>query len=368
VHCSIVPPYLLRRIARVAPEGLQPAAEAARRALVRTAGLNRTRRAKVQLLSAAPVLPGAVELPGQADGPGPSTWPGQAPELAPERLVSDAQHAARLPGRRVRGEGDPAGGDPAVDEAYDGLGSTFALFARAYGRNSLDDAGEVLRATVHYGQDYDNAFWNGTRMVLGDGDGQIFRRFTGSLSVIGHELTHGVTQYTANLAYQGQSGALNESVSDVFAALVEQYSRGQTAAEASWLIGEGLFTGRVNGVALRSLKDPGTAYDDEVIGKDPQPGSMDGYVRTADDNGGVHVNSGIPNRAFALLALRLGGYAWERAGLIWYDALTGSEVGTQTDFAGFARATESAAVKRYGRESEEHAALAAAWAQVGIMD
>ncbi|MFD1213235.1 M4 family metallopeptidase [Arthrobacter sp. GCM10027362] len=369
MHCSIVPPYLLRQIARLEPESLRPAAEAARRALIRTAGLNRTRQAKAQLLAAVYPAPGAQGV-GQVPGPGPEPerGPDAWPDLAPDRQINDAQHAERLPGKRARSEGGPPVADPAVNEAYDGLGATFDLFAHAYGRNSLDDAGEVLRATVHYGQDYDNAFWNGTRMVFGDGDGQIFRRFTGSLSVIGHELTHGVTQYTANFAYQGQSGALNESVSDVFACLVEQYALRQTAQEAGWLIGEGLFTDRVNGVALRSLKEPGTAYDDDVIGKDPQPGTMAGYVDTTDDNGGVHINSGIPNRAFVLLALRLGGHAWERAGLIWYDALTGPEVGPRTDFAGFARATESAAVKRYGRESEEHAALAAAWAEVGLKD
>ncbi|NKX50925.1 M4 family metallopeptidase, partial [Arthrobacter deserti] len=205
MHCSIVPPSLLRRIARRERGGLQPAADAARRALVRTAGLDRSRQAKVRQLSARP------------GAPAPRAWR----ELVPERQVSDAGHTERLPGKRVRDEGGPAVADPADNEAYDGPGATFDLFARAYGRNSLDDAGEALRATVHYGRDYDNAFWNGTRMVFGVGDGQIFPRFTGSLSVIGHELTHGVIQYAANFAYQGQSGALNESVSDVFACLVE---------------------------------------------------------------------------------------------------------------------------------------------------
>src|SRR5690606_37493232 len=156
-------------------------------------------------------------------------------------------------------------------------------------------------------------------MVFGDGDGEIFRRFTSSLSVVGHELTHGVTQYTSNLVYRGQSGTLNESVSDVFGALVEQFSAGQRTETASWLIGEGLFTDQVEGRALRSLKAPGTAYDDDILGADPQPDHMDGYITTDDDNGGVHLNSGIPNRAFYLVADSVGGHAWERAGRIWYD-------------------------------------------------
>src|SRR5690606_30719624 len=136
-----------------------------------------------------------------------------------------------------RREGQPASGDVAVDEAYDGLGATFDLYSEVFGRNSIDGAGLRLRASVHYGRLYDNAFWDGERMVFGDGDGEVFGRFPRSLSVIGHGLTHGVTQFASGLVYRGQSGALNESVSDVFGALVEQYARGQTSEQAGWLIG-----------------------------------------------------------------------------------------------------------------------------------
>ena len=133
-------------------------------------------------------------------------------------------------------------------------------------------------ATVHYGVDYDNAFWDGSQMVYGDGDQQLFKTFTGPLDVTGHELTHGVTQYSGGLDYKGQSGALNESMSDVFGSLVKQYHLGQTADQADWLIGQGMFTDAVHGVALRSMKAPGTAYDDPTLGKDPQPGQMADYV------------------------------------------------------------------------------------------
>jgi Zn-dependent metalloprotease len=185
------------------------------------------------------------------------------------------------------------------------------------------------------------------------------------LSVIGHELCHGVTQHTADLAYEGQSGALNESVSDVFGVLVEQHSRGQSAAEASWLIGEGLFTDQVEGNALRSMKAPGTAYDDDVLGKDPQPATMADYVDTADDNGGVHLNSGIPNHAFYLVATALGGNAWDAAGHIWYDTITGGLSSTAT-FADFAAATATAAVARFGDDSLEHRAVLEGWSTVGL--
>jgi Zn-dependent metalloprotease len=202
-------------------------------------------------------------------------------------------------------------------------------------------------------------------MVFGDGDNEIFRRMTASVSVIGHELAHGVTQFTAGLEYQGQSGALNESISDVFGALVEQYARLQTADEATWLIGYGLFTDAVEGNAIRSMKAPGTAYDDDVLGKDPQPDHMDGYITTRDDNGGVHLNSGIPNRAFYLTASAMGGNAWDEAGHIWYDTLTGG-LSSTADFASFARATTDAAAARFGTGSTEHDAVTAAWHTVGV--
>src|SRR5438045_1918371 len=128
-------------------------------------------------------------------------------------------------------------------------------------------------------------------MVCGDGDGALFNRFTIALDVIAHELTHGVTQTEAQLEYRGQSGALNESMSDVFGSLVKQWAGNQTARQADWLIGAGLFTPTVKGAAIRSMKAPGTAYDDPVLGADPQPADMANYVTTRADNGGVHINS-----------------------------------------------------------------------------
>jgi Zn-dependent metalloprotease len=281
--------------------------------------------------------------------------------------VSDAGGAETLPGTRVRGEGGPATGDPATDEAYDGLGATWELFHAAYGRDSLDDRGLPLLATVHYGQDYDNAFWDGTQMVFGDGDGEVFNRFTIAVDVIGHELAHGVTELTAGLAYRGQSGALNESISDVFGSLVRQRAAGQSADEADWLIGAGLFTDQVHGVALRSMQAPGTAYDDPQLGKDPQPATMDGYVETTDDNGGVHINSGIPNHAFYLAATAIGGPAWEVAGQVWFDVLTGPGIAADCDFATFAGLTVAAAESRYAVGSRQARAVREAWEQVGVL-
>ena len=237
------------------------------------------------------------------------------------RTIFDAENGETLPGTVVRYEGGKSNrgktGGKTVSEAYDYSGLTYKFYDDIFDRNSIDTKGMRLDSTVHYGEGYNNAFWNGTQMVYGDGDGEIFQRFTKSLDVIGHELTHGVTQYEAGLEYEGQSGALNESFSDIFGSMIKQYREKQTADKADWLIGAGLFTSKVKGMALRSLKEPGTAYDDPTIGKDPQPAHMKDYVKTSDDNGGVHINSGIPNRAFYLAAIELGGHSWDKAGQIW---------------------------------------------------
>jgi Zn-dependent metalloprotease len=282
-----------------------------------------------------------------------------------QRTIYDARGRTSLPGRIVRTEGEPATKDRAVDEAYSGSGSTYDLFFKVYGRNSIDERGMRLDSTVHYGRQYDNAFWNGQQMVYGDGDGELFRRFTIAVDVIGHELTHGVTQFEANLDYEGEPGALNESFSDVFGSLVKQYRRRQTAEEADWLIGKGLFTRRVKGQALRSLKEPGTAYDDPILGKDPQPGHMRDYVKTDEDNGGVHINSGIPNRAFYETAIRIGGRAWERAGRIWYVTLR-DRLRPRSTFRDAARLTVATARELFGKGSLEERAVREGWKEVGL--
>ena len=288
-----------------------------------------------------------------------------------QRIVYDAENGNQLPGKVARQEGEPPVSDVAVNEAYDGSGVTYDMFYDVYGRNSIDNNGLRLDSTVHYQKGYDNAFWNGQQMVYGDGDEdlpeeqRLFNRFTAALDVIGHELTHGVTQFEAGLVYWDQSGALNESMSDVFGSLVKQYQRQETADQANWIIGEGLFTSNVNGVGIRSMKAPGTAYDDPVLGKDPQPGHMDDYVKTIEDNGGVHINSGIPNHAFYIISVELGGYAWEKAGRIWYKTLT-EKLAERATFQQAADLTFEAAGELYGASSLEQQAVQKGWAEVGI--
>lgn len=283
-----------------------------------------------------------------------------------QRIIFTANNRQRLPGNRVRSEGDPPTGDPAVDEAYDFMGDTYDFYLDVFGRNSIDDAGMPLKGTVHYSRDYDNAFWDGRRMVYGDGDGDEFLRFTRSIDVIGHELTHGVIEFEAGLIYWSQPGALNESIADVFGSMVKQFTLNQNVDQADWIIGAGLFTPRVNGVGLRSLAAPGTAYDDPVLGKDDQPSHMRDYVRGLEDDGGVHTNSGIPNHAFYLASKKIGGYAWKTTGLIWYTTLQSPLLRKAPSFSNFARLTILTAQQLFPGGVEPKA-VREGWAEVGVI-
>ncbi len=345
-RCSIVPPHMLKEIAE---KGSQRQRDWALRTLAAT------EQFRGQRLAAADIE--ALARPMRV--------------AAKQRTIYDAENGSGLPGRQVRAEGDPPTNDPAADEAYDGSGATYDLFRDVYDRNSIDNRGLRLDSTVHYEQGYDNAFWNGQQMVYGDGDEdlpeaeRLFNRFTIAIDVIGHELTHGVTQYEARLRYWEQPGALNESFSDVFGSLVKQRSLGQTAADADWIIGQGLLTENVNGQGLRSMKAPGTAYDDPVLGKDPQPGHMRDYKDVDYDNGGVHINSGIPNRAFYIVATEIGGFAWEKAGQIWYVTLRDKLRGN-SNFQDAARLTFQTAGELYGDGSLEQQAVRKGWEEVGL--
>lgn len=289
----------------------------------------------------------------------------QRPERSGDRQrVHDAGHQYRLPGRQVL-PGEFRGGDVQVTEAWDGSGATYAFFERVFGRRSIDGLGMRIDSTVHYGTGFENAMWNGRQMVYGDGDGQVFTRFTASVDVIAHELAHGVTQHTAALGYTGQTGALNEHISDIIGIMVRQYTLGQSAEESDWRIGAELFGPAVRGSAIRSLALPGSAYDDPILGRDPQPSHMRGYVHTAEDNGGVHINSGILNYAFYLAAMAIGGKTWEVLGKIWYAVLT-EQLTADAGFDEFARATVETAAELFGFGSDIQHQVAQAWADVGL--
>jgi Zn-dependent metalloprotease len=347
LHC-IIPPYILEHMA-LSGQGVPSA------------------RAIVNLASSSAFV--ASRLSARAM---PNLLAVQSPDGVRHRKVYDAQGTDSLPGILKRAEGDGPTGDPALDEAFDGSGDVYDFYQELFGRNSLDDAGMTLVSTVHVGEvgfdgDYvplSNAYWNGSQMAYGDGDGVVFKRFTGSLEVIGHELTHGVQAFTSNLRYQGQSGALNEHFADVFGILVRQWKDGTGARESSWLVGRELLVPAPTRRGIRDMENPGTAYNnDPDLGDDPQPASMADLYTGPKDRSGVHINSGIPNRAFVLAAKALGGNAWEVAGRIWYETLL--RLPADCQFEECARTSvQVAADPRFGSAARE--AVRTAWNTVGI--
>jgi Zn-dependent metalloprotease len=353
--CSILPPYIVKHMRTSGDERLERIAETMQDIMQR---LRERRQERFSAIAPQILAPSPTPL---------------------ERTIFDCGKTNQLPGRRVFGEGESLPADPAAKEAYTYCGVTWKFYRDVFKRYSVDNRGLPLKSSVHYQEGpngLDNAFWDGSQMIYGDGDAIVFGRFTQSLDVIGHELTHGVTQNTAALAYAGQSGALNEHFSDVFGILVRQWQGAANGdahqsdpGSADWIIGKELFLPGVKGVGLRSMSNPGSAYDDPRIGKDPQPKHMSGYVQlenTPDqDNGGVHFNSGIPNYAFYLAAKAIGGPAWETTGSIWYITLT-ERLRADADFAKCATETISVARDHYGDAIAQK--VAAAWASVGVQD
>jgi Zn-dependent metalloprotease len=344
--CFILPTHVLLDMADAGALDLREAVEAA----VAAAGMRERRVAVTALVQSlglnADLMPMA---------------------FAENKSVHDAQHGTLLPGVVRRRQNDGPHADKAVNDAFDNADKTYDFYRDVLDRHSVDGNGANLVSTVHYRSGFDNAFWEGTQMVYGDGSGKIFK--VGSLSadtsVVAHEITHGVIEFTAGLVYSKQSGALNESWADVFGSVIKQHTLGQTADQADWLIGEGILGTQLQGEALRSMKKPGTAHN-----FDRQPGHMDDFVDLPDDgnprndNGGVHINSGIPNKAFFLVATGIGGQSWDKPAKIWYDALA-TRLRRNSQFRDAAAATVASADKLYGQH--EAGVVRSAWQEVGVL-
>ncbi|KAF6824555.1 hypothetical protein CMUS01_10187 [Colletotrichum musicola] len=289
-------------------------------------------------------------------------------EANTRREIYDAKNTEnerQLPGQVVRTEGQEEVEDKAVNDAYDNIGRVLQMYKDKFDWVSIDNKNKDVVSSVHFGKQYENAFWDPERMqmVFGDG-GEFLNNFTGTIDVIGHELTHAVTEYTSPLEYRGMSGALNEHVSDVFGIIAKQIAENENAEEADWLVGEGCIMPGVKGIALRSMKEPGTAYNDPRFGKDPQPNHFDDYVPTFEDNGGVHIYSGIPNKAFYLAAKAFGGYSYEKAGPIWWETMGSGQIPPRCTFIQFADVTVEVAEQLFGQEAAN--IVRTAWDEVGV--
>lgn len=298
--CTYIPPHVLGSVARRGDPEVRERA----RTSVQQAKRSRGRRAfrPIDMDAFLAGIASAAAPPAGTSG----------------REVWDSQTTWGQQVDLVRGESDPATGDPDTDMVYEFAGIVRDYVQKELNRNSIDNLGMNLVLNVHFGTNYMNAFWDGDEMTFGDGDGVIFTSFARSLDVTAHELGHGITQFTANLDYFSQSGALNEHFSDVLGSAITQSHLGQDAGHADWLIGNEIMGPTLYGEALRSMKAPGSAYDNALLGKDPQPSHMNDYYAGPADNQGVHINSGIPNRAFYLVAMSIGTNAATR---VWYHAL-----------------------------------------------
>ncbi|MCC6679057.1 MAG: M4 family metallopeptidase [Phycisphaerales bacterium] len=357
IHC-IIPPYMVDKLTRSKDADV-------RRAALETIAVSASTRTSRQFLSAS--MPGAMSFMGFASAAG-------VVKKGKQRFVyvldNREPNFMTLPGRLAWKEGDARHADPAVYEAYTYAGHTFDFFNKIFRRISLDGRGMPLISTVHAGHSFNNAFWNGRQMVYGDGDGAVFTRFTRSIDVVGHELTHGVVQFTSALEYHDEPGALNEHFADVFGVLVRQWKKGQKNPKtADWLIGADLIVQAPTRRALRSMDDPGSAFaNDPDLGDDPQPKHYSHRFQGPNDEfhdwGGVHINSGIPNHAFYLTATALSGPAWGKAGQIWYQAM--QNLLPESQFIDCAQQTHTIACGQFGENSPEQQAVGDAWSAVGI--
>ena len=280
---------------------------------------------------------------------------GAAPP-APKITVFDCKHGTTLPGVPVAAPGK----DATSERAFAETAAVAAFYEQLFGRNSVDDAGKTLMSSVHFSVDYNNAFWNGTQMVYGDGDGNIFVDFTKASDVIGHELTHGVTQFSAQLEYSDEPGGLNESVSDVFGSMFKQWRKGQTVDKADWLIGKEIIGRGAKARGFECLRDMSNPAAKHCLA--PQPTRFSEFRPGMDP----HESSGIPNLAFYNAAVAIGGYSWQKAGQIWYKALTGFGPQPNMTMKAFAQKTRKVAKTLFPRDTSTMAAVDRAWKAVGL--
>ena len=254
--------------------------------------------------------------------------------------------------------------NPTGVQAHFGAEKTYKYYSQKYGRNSYNNTGGVIKSYVSYSSNYVNAFWDGSRMTYGDGDGTNYGPLV-SLDICGHEITHGVTEYSANLVYSYQSGALNESFSDIFGESIEKFASGTN----DWLMGDDIGAGGSGG-ALRSMSNP-NAFGDP----DTYQGTY--WYSGSGDSGGVHTNSGVQNFWFYVLSVgksgtndkgdsyNVTGIGMDKAGAIAYRNLT-VYLNSNSQYSDARNGAIQAAIDLYGAGSAEEIATTNAWYAVGV--
>ncbi|MBB3173676.1 Zn-dependent metalloprotease [Endobacter medicaginis] len=278
--------------------------------------------------------------------------------MFPPSLVYDCRHATTLPGTPVANPANSA--DATVKRACVEASSVAKFYWDVFGRDSIDGAHMTLVSSVHYSTKFNNAFWNGAQMTYGDGDGATFLDFTLSNDVIGHELTHGVTQHSLGLAYSGEAGGLNESISDVFGSMFRQWEANQVATQADWLIGAAIIGPVAHQKGFTCLRDMAAPKAAHALAAQPD------HYYPGIGNLDPHYSSGPPNLAFCKAATAIGGHSWDKAGKIWYKAQTGFGPSPNMTMPQFAARTRSLAQSMFASTPAVHAAVDAAWTAVGL--
>ncbi|HWM68242.1 MAG TPA: M4 family metallopeptidase [Steroidobacteraceae bacterium] len=276
----------------------------------------------------------------------------------PAVTVYDCGKGTVLPGSPVPNPGTSAG--RTATRVFAETAAVAEFYRTIFGRNSVDNRGGTLQSSVQYGVGYNNAFWNGVQMIYGDGDGAIFADFAQSTDVIAHELTHGVTQYSAQLCYTDDAGGLNESISDVFGSMFRQWRAGQTVADADWLIGHDILGPSAVARGFTCLRDMANPAAEHCMARQPDQYSKIGPGMDP------HYTSGVPNRAFYEAAMAIGGKSWETVGQIWYRALTGFAPDPNLGMSAFAARTRRLAQSMFPRDASVYAAVNEAWVNVGL--
>ncbi|MGC2236026.1 MAG: M4 family metallopeptidase [Pyrinomonadaceae bacterium] len=343
--CFIIPPQVLEKFAKdkdLTDQQRQYFADAAK--LEQEWRRARTATAKLATMSLS-LLPTAVSAVAAA--------------ATPSVVVFDCQHGTTLPGVPVINPGSST--DGSAKRTFNETTQVVNFYKTIFGRNSLDNAGMTLLSSIHFSVNYNNAGWTGTQMKYGDGDGNIFIDFTKSNDVIGHELAHGVTQFTSGFAYINESGGLNESMSDVFGSMFRQWRANQTVSTADWLIGKEIMGPGARSRGFTCLRDMANPAATHCLS--PQPTKFSQYHNGMDP----HDSSGIPNFAFYKAAKAIGGKSWEKTGKIWYQALAGFAPSPNMKMKTFADRTRKLAGTMFPADASIKTAVDNAWKAVGIL-
>ena len=281
-------------------------------------------------------------------------------ELAPSPNVAvyDCKHTQNLPGIPVAPPGIST--DPTAKRTFDETTRVAEFYKKIFDRNSIDNAGMTMMSSIHYGLKFNNAMWTGSQMFYGDGDDALFIDFTNGNDVIGHELTHGVTQHTLQLVYSDDAGGLNESLSDCFGSMFRQWEANQDVNGADWLIGSNIVGPVAKARGFTSLRNMANPADAHCLA--PQPTHYSQLHPGMDP----HYTSGPPNLAFYVACKAAGGKSWEKIGQVWYVALRDSGPHPNMKMTDFANRVRQVASQKYPADASVAAAADKGWKQVGL--